>query len=89
MGFDKPDLGFVVHLGAPSSPIAYYQQVGRAGRSTDSAEVILLPGREDAEVWRYFRVGGVPFGSHGAPGDRGTGDRTAHSRPRHWNRWWT
>ena len=32
MGFDKPDLGFVVHLGAPSSPIAYYQQVGRAGR---------------------------------------------------------
>ena len=54
MGFDKPDLGFVVHLGAPSSPIAYYQQVGRAGRSTDSAEVVLLPGREDQEVWRYF-----------------------------------
>ncbi|MGV0790324.1 RecQ family ATP-dependent DNA helicase [Mycolicibacterium sp. XJ1819] len=54
MGFDKPDLGFVVHLGAPSSPIAYYQQVGRAGRSTDSAEVILLPGREDQDVWRYF-----------------------------------
>lgn len=54
MGFDKPDLGFVVHLGAPSSPIAYYQQVGRAGRSTASAEVILLPGREDQEVWRYF-----------------------------------
>lgn len=54
MGFDKPDLGFVVHLGAPSSPIAYYQQVGRAGRSTDSAEVILLPGREDEDVWRYF-----------------------------------
>ncbi|MGE2834285.1 RecQ family ATP-dependent DNA helicase [Mycobacterium sp. SMC-4] len=54
MGFDKPDLGFVVHLGAPSSPIAYYQQVGRAGRATDSAEVILLPGREDQDVWRYF-----------------------------------
>ncbi|MGB1222509.1 MAG: RecQ family ATP-dependent DNA helicase [Mycobacterium sp.] len=54
MGFDKPDLGFVVHLGAPSSPIAYYQQVGRAGRSTDSAEVILLPGSEDQDVWRYF-----------------------------------
>lgn len=54
MGFDKPDLGFVVHLGAPSSPIAYYQQVGRAGRSTASAEVVLLPGREDADVWRYF-----------------------------------
>src|SRR5258708_3732949 len=54
MGFDKPALGFVVHLGAPSSPIAYYQQVGRAGRSTASAEVILLPGREDQDVWRYF-----------------------------------
>ncbi|NTY59488.1 RecQ family ATP-dependent DNA helicase [Mycolicibacterium sphagni] len=54
MGFDKPDLGFVVHLGAPSSPIAYYQQVGRAGRSTDSAEVVLLPAREDQDVWRYF-----------------------------------
>lgn len=54
MGFDKPDLGFVVHLGAPSSPIAYYQQVGRAGRSTDSAEVVLLPGHEDQDVWRYF-----------------------------------
>jgi ATP-dependent DNA helicase RecQ len=54
MGFDKPDLGFVVHLGAPSSPIAYYQQVGRAGRSTARAEVILLPGNEDQDVWRYF-----------------------------------
>lgn len=54
MGFDKPDLGFVVHLGAPSSPIAYYQQVGRAGRATDSAEVVLLPGPEDADIWRYF-----------------------------------
>lgn len=54
MGFDKPDLGFVLHLGAPSSPIAYYQQVGRAGRATDSAEVVLLPGREDQDIWRYF-----------------------------------
>lgn len=54
MGFDKPDLGFVVHLGAPPSPIAYYQQVGRAGRAVDSAEVVLLPGVEDAAIWRYF-----------------------------------
>ncbi|WP_191244994.1 RecQ family ATP-dependent DNA helicase [Amycolatopsis deserti] len=54
MGFDKPDLGFVVHVGAPSSPIAYYQQVGRAGRGVRRAEVILLPGQEDAEIWRYF-----------------------------------
>ena len=54
MGFDKPDLGFVVHLGAPSSPIAYYQQVGRAGRGVERAEAILLPGREDQAIWRYF-----------------------------------
>jgi ATP-dependent DNA helicase RecQ len=54
MGFDKPDLGFVVHLGAPQSPIAYYQQIGRAGRATDRADVILLPGREDADIWAYF-----------------------------------
>ncbi|MBR7835453.1 RecQ family ATP-dependent DNA helicase [Actinospica durhamensis] len=54
MGFDKPDLGFVVHLGAPSSPIAYYQQVGRAGRGVERAEVVLLPGVEDKEIWRYF-----------------------------------
>ena len=66
MGFDKPDLGFVVHLGAPSSPIAYYQQVGRAGRSTASAEVILLPGHEDQDVWRYFASVAFPVGSHGA-----------------------
>jgi ATP-dependent DNA helicase RecQ len=54
MGFDKPDLGFVVHLGAPPSPIAYYQQVGRAGRAVASADVLLLPGTEDAAIWRYF-----------------------------------
>jgi ATP-dependent DNA helicase RecQ len=54
MGFDKPDLGFVVHLGAPPSPIAYYQQVGRAGRAVQKADVLLLPGTEDAAIWRYF-----------------------------------
>ncbi|MFG2196915.1 RecQ family ATP-dependent DNA helicase [Streptomyces sp. NPDC048639] len=54
MGFDKPDLGFVVHLGSPSSPIAYYQQVGRAGRGVKHAEVLLLPGQEDEAIWRYF-----------------------------------
>ncbi|MCZ4508795.1 RecQ family ATP-dependent DNA helicase [Streptomyces sp. ActVer] len=54
MGFDKPDLGFVVHLGSPSSPIAYYQQVGRAGRGVEHAEVLLLPGKEDQAIWQYF-----------------------------------
>ena len=54
MGFDKPDLGFVVHLGAPQSPVAYYQQIGRAGRATERADVILLPGREDRDIWAYF-----------------------------------
>ncbi|MFD9221032.1 RecQ family ATP-dependent DNA helicase [Streptomyces sp. NPDC060064] len=54
MGFDKPDLGFVVHMGSPSSPIAYYQQVGRAGRGVEHAEVLLLPGKEDEAIWQYF-----------------------------------
>src|SRR5882672_5797124 len=54
MGFDKPDLGFVVHLGAPQSPIAYYQQIGRAGRGVERADVVLLPGREDRDIWAYF-----------------------------------
>lgn len=54
MGFDKPDLGFVVHVGAPGSPISYYQQIGRAGRGTDRAEVVLLPGAEDRDIWEYF-----------------------------------
>ncbi|MDN4476205.1 RecQ family ATP-dependent DNA helicase [Demequina sp. SYSU T00192] len=54
MGFDKPDLAFVVHLGAPSSPIAYYQQVGRAGRGVDRAVVVLLPGKEDRAIWEWF-----------------------------------
>src|SRR5690606_17654110 len=54
MGFDKPDLGFVVHVGAPPSPVAYYQQVGRAGRGVERAEVILLPGPEDRDIWAYF-----------------------------------
>ncbi|GAA2444474.1 RecQ family ATP-dependent DNA helicase [Agromyces soli] len=60
MGFDKPDLGFVLHLGAPSSPVAYYQQVGRAGRATDNADVLLLPGVEDRDIWHYFATASMP-----------------------------
>ncbi|HUR14824.1 MAG TPA: DEAD/DEAH box helicase [Mycobacteriales bacterium] len=54
MGFDKPDLGFVVHLGLPSSPVAYYQQVGRAGRAVDDAVVVAAPTTADAAIWDYF-----------------------------------
>jgi len=60
MGFDKPDLGFVVHFQAPGSVIAYYQQVGRAGRDGREAPAILLAGEEDAEIHAYFRRTAFP-----------------------------
>ncbi|MDR7252986.1 ATP-dependent DNA helicase RecQ [Nocardioides sp. BE266] len=59
MGFDA-SLGFVINLGAPSSPVAYYQQVGRAGRGTDDATVVLLPQIEDRDIWAYFASLGFP-----------------------------
>ena len=54
MGFDKPDLGFVVHFQRPGSVVAYYQQIGRAGRALDDAIAVLLNGREDDEIHDYF-----------------------------------
>lgn len=54
MGFDKPDLGFVVHYQAPGSVVAYYQQVGRAGRALKSAYGVLLSGEEEADITGFF-----------------------------------
>ncbi len=60
MGYDKPDLGFVVHVGSPPSPVAYYQQVGRAGRAISHAHAVLLPSDADSGVWDYFAIATIP-----------------------------
>ena len=60
MGFDKPDLAFVVHYQVPGSVVAYYQQVGRAGRALDSAYGILLSGAEDTDITDYFIESAFP-----------------------------
>ena len=63
MGFDKPDLAFVVHYQSPDSPVAYYQQVGRAGRALPHAEGVLLSGVEDQEIWNWFLGTSLPVQS--------------------------
>ena len=60
MGYDKPDLGFVVHFQGPGSPIAYYQQVGRAGRGLAEADAVLLRGTEDRDVQDFFIKSAFP-----------------------------
>ena len=60
MGYDKPDLGFCVHVGSPSTPVAYYQQVGRAGRAVAHAEGVLLPSDADERIWDYFATASIP-----------------------------
>ncbi|CAD5367039.1 DEAD/DEAH box helicase [Rubrivivax sp. A210] len=60
MGYDKPDLAFCIHVGSPASPVAYYQQVGRAGRALDEAVAVLLPAETDEAIWAYFATAGVP-----------------------------
>lgn len=64
MGFDKPDLAFVIHFQSPDSPVAYYQQVGRAGRAVEHAEVVLLWSERDEDIWRYFLEHGLPVQWH-------------------------
>jgi ATP-dependent DNA helicase RecQ len=60
MGFDKSDLAFVVHFQSPDSPVTYYQQIGRAGRALDRAEVVLLCGAEDRSIWEWFASTAFP-----------------------------
>ncbi|MBL8347826.1 MAG: ATP-dependent DNA helicase RecQ [Rubrivivax sp.] len=60
MGYDKPDLAFCIHVGSPASPVAYYQQVGRAGRALEDAVAVLLPAETDERIWDYFATAGVP-----------------------------
>jgi ATP-dependent DNA helicase RecQ len=60
MGYDKPDLAFCIHVGSPPSPVAYYQQVGRAGRAIDNAQAVLLPSDRDEPIWEYFATASIP-----------------------------
>ncbi len=64
MGFDKPDLGFVIHFQRPASVVHYYQQVGRAGRAVNEAYGVLMHGEEDTQITEYFIRNAFPPQQH-------------------------
>jgi len=64
MGYDKPDLGFCLHVGSPATPVAYYQQIGRAGRAVATADAVLLSAQADERIWEYFATASIPDPDH-------------------------
>ena len=94
MGYDKPDLGFVVHYQAPGSVISYYQQVGRAGRGVDHADAVLLRGAEDRRIQDFFIEQAFPAKERvdevllqlDAAGEKGLTTRGAVEHRRPWPR---